>query len=148
LKADAGVGQLSPGLFQPLFQGGRIRRNYEAAQARFDQALAQYRQAALNAYRETADGLVSIQKLAEIRAEQEKGVAAITDATQLARSRYENGLASYLEILIADQQLLDVELLLARTRGAQLRAVADLYRALGGGWQPEPGTETVPAAEK
>jgi len=137
-KADAHVWSLSPGLFQPIFQGGRIRRNYEAAQARFDQAVAQYRQAALNAYRETANAIVGIQKLAEIRTEQEKGVAAITDAAQLSRSRYDNGLANYLEILIADQQLLDVELQLARTRGAQLRAVADLYRALGGGWQPEP----------
>lgn len=146
LKADSTVWSVSPGLFQPLYQGGRIRRNYEAAQARFEQALALYRQAALNGYRETANALVAIQKLAQIRVEQEKGVAAIDDAARLSRSRYDNGLANYLEILIADQQLLDIELQLARTRGAQLRAVTDLYRALGGGWQPEP--ETAPAVGK
>jgi hypothetical protein len=48
------------------------------------------------------------------------------------------GLSSYLEILIADQQLFLLELQLAPTRGNQLRAFAQLYRALGGGWQPEP----------
>ena len=49
---------------------------------------------------------------------------------------YDTGLANYLEILIADQQLFDQELLLARARGSQLTAVVQLYRALGGGWQP------------
>jgi outer membrane protein, multidrug efflux system len=137
-KADAGVWSLGGSLFQPLFQGGRIRRNYEAAKARFDQALAQYQKAALNGYREVADSLISIEKLKGVRTEQEKGVVALRDAGKLARSRYDSGLSNYLEILIADQSLFQQELQLARTRGAELVAVAQLYRALGGGWQPEP----------
>ena len=145
LKADSNVWSVNPGLFQPIFQGGRIRRNYDAAKARFDQALAQYQKSALNGYREVADSLVTIQKLAEIRAEQEKGVVALRDATKLSRERYDSGLANYLEILIADQQLFAQELQLARTRGAELVALAQLYRALGGGWQPEP-TGTAPPA--
>ena len=55
---------------------------------------------------------------------------------QLSRSRYDTGLSSYLEVLIADQQLFSQEIQLAQVRGSQLRAVAQLYRALGGGWQP------------
>jgi multidrug efflux system outer membrane protein len=142
LKADSNVWSVSPGLFQPLFQGGRIRRNYEAAQARFDQALAQYQKSALSGYREVADSLVTIQKLALRRVEQEKGVVALTDAAKLSRERYDSGLANYLEILIADQQLFTSELELARTRGAELRALVQLYRALGGGWQPETAAAT------
>ena len=103
----------------------------------YRQALAQYQKAALNGYREVADSLVTIQKLALRRAEQEKGVEALRDAAKLSRDRYDSGLANYLEILIADQQLFTQELQLARTRGAELRAVVQLYRALGGGWQPE-----------
>jgi multidrug efflux system outer membrane protein len=137
-KSDATVWNLSPGLFQPLFQGGRIRRNYEAAQARFEQALAQYRKAALNGYREAADAIISFHKLGEQMVELEKGVSALRDAAKLSRSRYDAGLASYLEILIADQYLFDQEILLARTRGSEHRALVQLYRALGGGWQPEP----------
>jgi multidrug efflux system outer membrane protein len=142
-KSDATVWNVSPGLFQPLFQGGRIRRNYDAAKARFELALAQYRKAALNGYREVADAIVSFHKLGEQRVEVEKGVEALRDATRLARSRYDAGLSSYLEILIADQYLFDQEILLARTRGSELRALVQLYRALGGGWQPEPGAATA-----
>jgi outer membrane protein TolC len=44
--------------------------------------------------------------------------------------------SSDLEILTADERLFEQQLLLAQTRGAELRARAELYRALGGGWQP------------
>jgi outer membrane protein, multidrug efflux system len=137
LKGDSIIWSVGAGLFQPLFNAGRNKRNYEAAQARFDQALAQYQQAALNAYREVADALITIDKLAQIRTEQEAGVAALRDAAELSRARYDTGLANYLEILIADQELFERELNLAQTRGDQLRAISQLYRALGGGWQPE-----------
>jgi len=138
LKADSNLWQLSPGLFQPIFQGGRIRRNYEVAKARFDQAAAQYQKAALNSYVEVANGLVAVKKLGQARLELEDAVEALRDASALARARYDTGLSSYLEILTADQQLLDQELLLAQTRGEEMRAFVNLYRALGGGWQVEP----------
>jgi multidrug efflux system outer membrane protein len=109
--------------------------NYEAAKSRFDQALAQYEKAAQNGFREVADSLAAIDKLQDLRIEQEESVRALQDAARLSRLRYETGLANYLEILIADQQLFDQELLLARTQGDQLNALVQLYRALGGGWQ-------------
>jgi multidrug efflux system outer membrane protein len=129
--------QLRPGLFAPIFQGGKIASNYAAVKARREQAVYRYREAALNAYREVADALVAIEKLGEVRREFEGGVAALEDAVKLSRARYEEGLSSYLEILNADQQLLDQRLRLAATRGEELRALVDLYRALGGGWQEE-----------
>jgi multidrug efflux system outer membrane protein len=144
LTGDSLVWSLGAGLFQPIFNGGRIKRNYEATVARYDIALAQYQKAALNGYREVADSLVTIQKLAEQRTELEGGVEALRDATQLARARYDTGLSSYLEVLIADQQLFAQEIQLARVRGSQYRAVAQLYRALGGGWQPEQPTSAPP----
>ena len=87
LKADANVWQVSPSLFAPIFQGGRIRRNYEASKARYDQAVAQYQKAALNSYREVANALVTVQKLGEARLELEDGVDALRDAGTLARAR-------------------------------------------------------------
>jgi len=75
-------------------------------------------------------------------------VEALRDAVQLSRSRYDTGLSSYLEVLIADQQLFAQEIQLAQARGAQLRAVAQLYRALGGGWQPEQVTAPQPGGVK
>ncbi len=138
LGGSGGVWSLSPSLFQPIFQAGRIRRNLEAAEARFNAALAEYQKAALNSYREVANALVTIQKLAEQRVARRDGVVALQDASELSRARYDSGLASYIEILTADQQLFEQQLLLAQTQGAELRARAELYRALGGGWQPQP----------
>jgi multidrug efflux system outer membrane protein len=135
LGGEGAVWSVGAGLLQPVFQAGRLRRNLEATQAAFDQAVGAYRRAALNGYREVANSLVTIQKLGEIRIEREAGVTALQDASDLARSRYESGLASYLEILTADQDLFQQQLLLAQTRGAELRARAELYRSLGGGWQ-------------
>jgi len=145
LTPESMIWSFGAGLLQPIFNGGRLKNNYEAAKARYDQALAQYQRSALNAYREVADALVTIQKLAEQRKELQPGVEALRDATQLARSRYDNGLSSYLEVLLADQYLFNAELQLAGIRGSQLRAVTQLYRALGGGWQLEPTVQPTPA---
>jgi outer membrane protein, multidrug efflux system len=131
----AAIWSVAGSVLQPVFQGWRLTSNYEAVKARFDQAVALYQRSAQNGYREVADALVSIEKLEGVRLELEVGVGALQDASNLARLRYDTGLANYLEILIADQQLFDQELALARVRGGQLNAVVQFYRALGGGWQ-------------
>jgi multidrug efflux system outer membrane protein len=132
----AAIWSVSGGVLQPIFQGWRLFWNYEGTKARFDQALAQYEKAAQNGFREVADALVTIDKLKDARAEIEIQVAALQQSSQLSRQRYDTGLSNYLEVLIADQDLFDAEIELARTRGAQLNGVVQLYRALGGGWQP------------
>jgi outer membrane protein, multidrug efflux system len=132
----AAIWAASGSVLQPIFQGWRLFWNYEQTKARFDQALAQYEKASQNGFREVADALVAIEKFRDVRIEQEESVRALRDAARLSRLRYDTGLANYLEILVADQQLFDQELLLARTRADQLNAVVQLYRALGGGWQP------------
>jgi multidrug efflux system outer membrane protein len=136
LGGSGAVWSLTGEVVQPVFQGGRLRANLEAARASVDEAVAQYQKAALNGYREVANALISIQKLAAVRVERQAAVTALQDAADLARARYESGLASYLDILNADQQLYQEQLLLAQVQGEELQARADLYRALGGGWQP------------
>jgi len=138
LGGDGAVWSAGAGLLQPVFQGGRLRRNLEAMQARYDQALAQYQQAALNGYREVADSLVTIQKLAVSRTERQLGVTALESAADLSRVRYDSGLANYIEILTADERLFEQQQLVAELIGSEMRARAELYRALGGGWQPAP----------
>ena len=69
---------------QPIFQGGRIRRNLEAAQAAFTGALAEYKKAALNGYREVSNALVTIQKLDEVRGQ--RCLRCVRVATGLAFS--------------------------------------------------------------
>jgi len=82
-----------------------------------------------------ADALVTIEKLEGVRSAR-SGRCALQDATSLARLRYDTGLANYLEILIADQQLFDQELALARVRGGQLQCRgATLIALSASGWQ-------------
>jgi multidrug efflux system outer membrane protein len=131
----AAIWSVSGGFFQSIFQGWRLLSNYEATIARFDQAIAQYEKAAQNGFREVADALVTIDKLKDERAEKEAQVVALQNSSRLSRLRYDAGFSNYLEVLIADQDLFDAEIELARTRGAQLNGVVQLYRALGGGWQ-------------
>jgi multidrug efflux system outer membrane protein len=119
LGGQGAVWSVGAGLLQPVFQGGRNKRNLEAMQARYDAAVAEYQKSALNGYREVANALITIQKLAEMRVEQQAGVVVLQDASDLSRERYDSGLASYIEILLADQQLFRQQLLLAQTRGAE-----------------------------
>jgi multidrug efflux system outer membrane protein len=70
-----------------------------------------------------------------VRAQLEISVRARVESVELAKVRYNNGVASYLDVVNAEQNLFPVELQLADTIGQQFVATVQLYRALGGGWQ-------------
>ncbi|HYS05268.1 MAG TPA: efflux transporter outer membrane subunit [Candidatus Dormibacteraeota bacterium] len=128
---------LGADLLGPIFQGGRIKRSYEAAQARWQQARIEYEGAAANAFGEVSRALADRTKLVETERQRARTVAAYQEAVRLASVRYASGLSAYFEVLEAQQQLFPAEIGLAQTRRDQLVAVVNLYRALGGGWQAE-----------
>ncbi len=121
----------------PLFEGGKNVFNYKSAKASWQQQVALYKQTVVSAFHEVADALVGIEKIKKVREEQEKQVAALKESAKLSLARYESGLSSYIEVLDADQQYYSAQTTLARTQGSQLIYYVQLYRALGGGWQPE-----------
>jgi outer membrane protein, multidrug efflux system len=131
---------LGADLLGPIFQGGRIKRGYEAAQARWQQARIEYEAAAVNAFGEVSRALADRTKLVETERQRARTVAAYQEAVRLASVRYTSGLSAYFEVLEAQQQLFPAEIGLAQTRRDQLVAVVNLYRALGGGWQAEERT--------
>lgn len=128
------VWSIAGGLTGPLFQGGRLRANYEGSKAFWDETIAQYRVTVINAFRETSDALIAQQTLVSERKARESQVGALQQSVDLALQRYNNGRASYFEVLEAEQQLFAAEVALAQTRRDQLLAVVNLYKALGGGW--------------
>jgi multidrug efflux system outer membrane protein len=128
---------LGAGLLGPIFQGGRIRRGYEAAKARWEQARIEYEATATNAFGEVSRVLADRTNLVETERQRARTVAAYQEAVRLANLRYASGLSAYFEVLEAQQQLFPAEIGFAQTRRDQLVAVVDLYRALGGGWQAE-----------
>ena len=119
----------------PVFQGGRLYGQYRHAKAAWEEAKLHYQQTALNAFQEVADTLISREKLAEVRLQQTRAVAAYRDAVEVSTQRYVAGKASYYEVLEAQQQLFPAENSLAQTQLSQLLVIVQLYKALGGGWQ-------------
>ena len=128
---------VSAGLLGPLFQGGAIKRNYEAAKARREQAEVQYEAAVTRSLAEVSTALAARTKLVEIESQRARTVEAYREAVRLAIIRYGSGLSAYFEVLEAQQQLFPTEVSLAQTRRDQFISVITLYRALGGGWQAE-----------
>ena len=123
----------------PLFEGGRLVGQYRQAKAARDEARLRFQQTALAALRDVSDALVLRERLAEIRVQQEREVTALTRAVKVSTERYIAGKASYYEVLEAQQQLFPAQLNLAGTERDQQLVVVSLYKALGGGWQDEPG---------
>ena len=93
-----------------------------------------YQQAALNAFADVANALVTRQKLALVRAEQERAVKAYQEAVTLSTERYSAGKASYYEVIEAQLKLFPAQAALAQTTRDQFTSVVQLYKALGGGW--------------
>lgn len=131
------VWQFGPAVSAPVFTGGALRGNLKLAQARFEEALAQYQKTVQNAFREVSDSLIGYRRAREFRVHQEARTQANRSAAELAAVRYQGGVTSYLEVLYNEQELFSAELNLAQARLEELLSVVTLYRALGGGWGSE-----------
>lgn len=128
------IWQLAAGLAQPIFQAGRLQSDVEAVKAREQQALAQYQKAVQEAFREVQQALSAQTRAREIFEAETARAVALRDTLRLARIRYDNGLTSQLEVIDAERNLLAADLNRVDALRAQRVAVADLTRALGGGW--------------
>jgi multidrug efflux system outer membrane protein len=128
----AGIWSLAAAIAQPIYAGGRLEAQREAAAARERAALAQYQGAVRNAFREVRQALAAQARARESFQAQAERVAALEETLRLARLRYENGVASQLDVLDAERGLLDAQNARIEALRAQRAAVADLYRALGG----------------
>lgn len=134
------IWQFGPTVTLPIFNAGRNRANLQLTEARQQEALLRYEQAIQQAFREVEDALVAHRKARAGLAEQREAVHASREALGIAELRYTSGLTTYLNVLDAQRTLLAAEIAESRTLLAQLVAVVQLYRALGGGWDAGRGT--------
>ena len=125
---------IAAGLAGPLFQGGRLKNQYDADVAVFEQAKVQYESVVTRAFGEVSTALSAYAELAASEREQARSVAAYQEAVELANIRYRAGLANYIEVLDSEQQLFPAENTLAQKRLARLTSLIALYKSLGGGW--------------
>jgi len=107
----------------------------EAAEARRDQALAQYKQAVASAFVDVRNALSAQETARQVLASESTRNKSLTQAYKQAELRYQSGIASRLELLDVEWNYLQAELNRLDAERAQRVAVADLFKALGGGWQ-------------
>jgi len=139
-------GVLAPVLTGPLLNAQTLGFQQKAVEAQARQAVAQYEQTVLVAFREVEDALVGVSTAREQAAAQERQVNSLRSALHLANLRYKGGLANYLDVLIAQRSLFVTELALADTHRLHLVSVVQLYKALGGGWSPGESGRERPAS--
>jgi multidrug efflux system outer membrane protein len=122
-------------LAAPLFDGGRADANVAAARASHEATVANYRRVVLVAMQEVEDGISSSAALDRALAQAQTAVASAERVLQLATSRYEGGVATYLDVVSAQQALLNSQRQAAQLLGQRLLVAVFLIKALGGGWQ-------------
>jgi len=132
---DAGtrIWSFGPQLILPIFDAGRNRANLSLAEVRTNLAVTDYEKTIQVAFREVADALVARGALEEQIAAQQSFVAAQADRLRLADLRFQNGVASSLDVLDAQRDLFESQQSLVQIRLQRLTNAIDLYRSLGGG---------------
>jgi len=133
-SGQANVWSIAANFAGPIYQGGQLRAQKRQAVAAWEQSKLQYEQAALNAFNDVANALISRTKFESIRAEQARSVSAYQEAVKISLQRYQAGKASYFEVLDAQLQLYPEENNLAQTELNRRLVMVQLYLALGGGW--------------
>jgi outer membrane protein, multidrug efflux system len=128
------VYQIFFGVSIPIFHGGALKSQQDAAQARREQARYLYERTVLDATREVDAALVEVRTDREQVVAQQTQVNALRRALQLANDRYSAGVSSYLDVLTAENNLFTAQLSLTAAERQGLVGVVTLYRALGGGW--------------
>jgi multidrug efflux system outer membrane protein len=123
----------APTLVTPIFNRGRLRGNALVARAQGQIAVADYERTIQVAFQEVSNALAGRQQLADQVAAQERGTVAERQIAALARTRYLEGVVSYIEVLDAERNLFASEQQLLRLRRANAENLVALYVALGGG---------------
>jgi outer membrane protein, multidrug efflux system len=125
---------ISGGLLGPLFNFNKNTLRVEIEEARTEQALYQYENTVLNAFREVEDALIEVETYKKQLAANQRQFNAAKNAENLSLQRYDQGVTSYLEVLESQRSAFNAELELSEVKKDYLNAYVKLYKALGGGW--------------
>ena len=133
-SGGSSFGSVSPAVSLPLFHGGALQGQYRGRRGQYDEAVALYDAQVIQALRETADAVTSQKMLVRRLAESRSALAAFEQAHSLARQRYEHGLATYLDVLTAEEGVVQARLSVASLETRAFTLDVQLVRALGGGF--------------
>lgn len=125
----------APTLSLPIFAGGRNRANLDLAEVRQDAAVADYEGTIQTAFREVADALAATDTLRREETARRALAESSRAAEALAEARYRGGVDDHLRYLDAQRSSFNDQTTLIQISTDRQLALADLFRALGGGWQ-------------
>lgn len=128
-------GSVTGGLVAPLLNSKKLKTRYEIAKVAREQSVLRFKQTVLVAVGEVSNALVKIDKQEKEYVIANERVATLKKSIVNANMLFKNGMATYLEVIVAQSYLLQAELELASIKKERLIANVELYRALGGGWE-------------
>jgi NodT family efflux transporter outer membrane factor (OMF) lipoprotein len=134
INASTGFWALGANVTETIFSGGRRRAQVDFARSAYGASVANYRQTVLTAFQEVEDSLSGLSVLAQAAETQQLSVDAAQRALKIANDRYTGGLVTYLDVISAEQTLLDSQRLATQILGQRLVTSVTLVKALGGGW--------------
>lgn len=135
---DNSAWSLAASVTQPLFEGGRLLHSKRAAEAAYEQALANYRSTVLSAFRDVADALKALQHDREALAGYLAAEKAARDSLDLAQSLFKAGTGTYTDVLSAQTTYQNARLNRASAEADRYLDAVALFEALGGGWWNRP----------
>jgi len=133
---EAITGGIFSSLSQTLFDGGRLRSQLRSQQAATEGALAAYRQSVLTSLEDVENALLALNSARARQAQFAIALEAANNSAILARIQYRSGLTDFRQLLETERSLLSARDGLVGSRGDEALALVQLYRALGGGWDP------------
>lgn len=147
-KSGSTSGSAGPAISLPIFHGGELQGRYRAARANFDEAVATYDRTVTDAYRAVADAVVSQRSLAARLAQSDQSLADAQAAYRIARQRYEGGLSRFLDVLTAQDRVLQAQRTVADLKARAFTLDVSLVRALGGGFSVPTATGSATPISK
>lgn len=132
---NARAWNVGPSISLPIFQGGRLRGNLMLTKYAEQTAAITYRQTVLGAWRDVDNALVAYRDEQKRHQGLVSAAIAARRSLDLSRDQYRSGLVTYLDVLSAQQALLDAEMQVADSSMTVAANLARLYNALGGGWE-------------
>jgi len=134
LDAPSAIWSIGLSVLEPVFAGGRNHALLDAARAAYDENVANYRETSLVAFQQVEDALSGLTALASASDSQQRAVTDAGRSLTLANARYTGGLVTYLDVITAQEQVLNNERLATQIQGQRLVTSVLLVKALGGGW--------------
>jgi len=129
-----------PSIQWAAFDLGRVKRRIQQREAAASGALARYEQSVLRALEETDASLTAYAQALAKQQHLRQSAQSSADAAQIARARFESGVADFLTVLDAERTMLEAEDRLAASETETATALLSVYKALGGGFRPVAAT--------